>query len=143
MTDIRIEMSDTLSDEVLTLRRRVFIEEQGIPEADELDGTDGGCVHWVLRLDGKAVATIRTKRLGDTIKIGRVATLAEARGRGFATRLMRLALDKARADGATKAYLSAQEDVIPYYARLGFEAEGPAYDDGGIPHRDMHATLGA
>lgn len=138
---IRIEASVTLSKPVLAIRRTVFIEEQGIPEAAELDGTDGGCIHWLLVDAGDAVATLRTKAQGDQIKIGRVATLLQARGRGHAARLMEAAMAQARDAGLMRAYLSAQVEVIPWYERFGFVAEGPAYDDGGIPHRDMYAPL--
>ncbi len=126
---------------VRAIRRAVFMEEQGIPAALEFDGTDGGCVHWVLSEAGEAVATLRTKTADGVCKIGRVATLAHARGRGHAARLMRAALEAARAEGAARAYLSAQESVIPWYEGFGFVAEGATYDDAGIPHRDMWAAL--
>ncbi|GIT92762.1 N-acetyltransferase [Jannaschia pagri] len=138
---ISIERSDALTDEVLAIRRAVFIDEQGIPEADELDGTDGGCTHWILREGGVAVATIRTKSDGRTLKIGRVATLSQARGRGYAARLMADALETARSQGVARLYLSAQQDVVPWYARFGFAAYGAPYDDGGIPHFDMELLL--
>lgn len=136
-----IETSDVLTPEVLGIRRTVFIDEQGIPEADELDGTDGGCTHWLLRQDGRAVATLRTKFTGGELKIGRVATLQEARGHGYARHLMERAMASGRDAGLTRAYLSAQEDVVPWYQRFGFQAEGAFYDDGGIPHCDMRAPL--
>ena len=138
---LEIERSDVLGPEVLAIRRAVFIEEQGIPEAAELDGTDGGCVHWLVREDGAPVATLRTKAAGDELKIGRVATLVAARGRGHGRRLMEAAMADARGAGLSRAYLSAQAEVIPWYEAFGFAAEGPAYDDGGIPHRDMRRVL--
>jgi ElaA protein len=138
---IRIEQSETLEAAVLDIRRRVFIEEQGIPEDAELDGTDGGCIHWLL-FDGETpVATLRTKIGRAELKIGRVATLPQGRGRGFAAKLMDAAMAYGKANGLSSAYLSAQEDVIPWYERFGFVAEGQAYDDGGIPHRDMRCSL--
>ena len=138
---VTIEMSDELGPEVLALRREVFIDEQGIPEAAELDGTDGGCVHWLLRDDGAAVATLRTKSADGVLKIGRVATRAAHRGRGHARRLMDAAMTRGRTEGLSRAYLSAQEEVIPWYEGFGFVGEGPFYDDGGIPHRDMWRDL--
>ena len=138
---VAIEWSHALTDEVRRIRRAVFMEEQGISEADEFDGTDGGCVHWLLRDGGRAVATLRTKRQGDVVKIGRVATLRHARGRGHAGELMGRAMDEARTAGAVRAFLSAQVPVIGWYERFGFAAEGAPYDDAGIPHRDMWAAL--
>ncbi|MEM7711943.1 MAG: GNAT family N-acetyltransferase [Pseudomonadota bacterium] len=136
-----VERSGHPTPAVLDIRRKVFIDEQGIPEDVELDGTDPGFVHWLLRDDGIAVATLRTKIADGVVKIGRVATLGSARGRGHARHLMQAALDAARAEGATRAYLSAQQDVLAWYARFGFTGDGAFYDDGGIPHRDMWADL--
>ena len=138
---ITVETSAALGPEVVAIRRAVFVVEQGVSEACELDGTDEGCTHWLLREDGRAVATLRTRRDGDAVKIGRVATVTAARGRGHAARLMGEAMAAARADGARRAVLSAQVAVIPWYERLGFRAAGAAYDDAGIPHRDMAAVL--
>ena len=138
---ITVETSDVLAPEVLAIRRAVFIDEQGIPEAAELDGTDGGCTHWLLRSEGTPVATLRTATSDDVLRIGRVATLAPARGRGHARRLMDAAMAHGRSSGLTTARLSAQQGVVAWYERLGFVAEGPFYDDGGIPHRDMRAAL--
>jgi len=52
-----------------------------------------------------------------------LATRPEARGRGYATRLIRAALDRARADGATAAYLQVaggNDAALRLYRRLGF-----------------------
>lgn len=138
---IEVVRFDALPPEVAALRRAVFVDEQGIPEAEEFDGTDAGCVHWLLRDGGVPLATLRTRAGDGAVRIGRVATARAARGRGHAGRLMRAAMDAARAAGLGRAVLSAQVAVIPWYERLGFAAEGPAYDDAGIPHRDMWADL--
>ena len=34
----------------------------------------------------------------------------------------------------------SREAAHRFYERLGFVAEGPVYDDAGIPHRDMVLT---
>ncbi|MEM9797733.1 MAG: GNAT family N-acetyltransferase [Pseudomonadota bacterium] len=138
---IQIERHDHLTAEVHAIRRAVFMEEQGISEAEEFDGTDPGCTHWLLSEDGQASATLRTRIDGDTFKIGRVATLATARGRGHAGRLLQAAIDAARQDGLARVYLSAQMDVAPWYARFGFVTYGSVYDDAGIPHIDMELRL--
>ena len=138
---VEIERSDDPTA-ARRIRWTVFVEEQGIPVEAEMDGTDPGCTHWLLREDGRAVATLRTKVVeGDVLKIGRVATLADARGRGHGRRLMEAAMADARARGLSRAYLSAQREVIGWYEGFGFAAEGAFYDDGGIPHRDMRADL--
>lgn len=138
---VAIEIRGAPGPEILALRRAVFVDEQGVPEALEFDGTDGGRTHWLLREDGVAVATLRTRIAGRAVEIGRVATARAARGRGHGARLMGEAMAQARRLGACRAVLSAQVAAISWYGRLGFEAEGPVHDDAGIPHRAMHAVL--
>lgn len=126
----------------LAIRRRVFIEEQGVAEDLEVDGRDGEAVHLLARLDGAPVGTLRIRTVGDAAKLERVAVLAGHRGAGIGAALTRAALDAARAmPGVVRAKLGAQVPVIAFYERLGFTASGPVYDDAGIPHRDMDRRL--
>ncbi|MGP6088473.1 GNAT family N-acetyltransferase [Antarctobacter jejuensis] len=120
------------------LRRAVFIDEQGIPEADEWDDLDDTAVHLLIRDGDRPVATARLIKHGSTGKIGRICVLSDCRGRGLGAQLVRhgVALFSADSDIA-EIRLSAQEHAIPFYQALGFVAQGPAYDDAGIPHRDM------
>ncbi|NAZ38290.1 GNAT family N-acetyltransferase [Rubellimicrobium sp. CFH 75288] len=135
-----VEETDDLGA-CLAIRRRVFIEEQGVAEALEIDGLDGEAIHLLAREGGRAIGTARLLLRGEVGKIGRVAVLPEARGRGAGAALMEAALEVLRARGARQARLGSQVHAIPFYERLGFRAEGPVYDDAGIPHRDMTRPL--
>jgi ElaA protein len=73
------------------LRRTVFIEEQGVSEADEVDDRDGEAIHLLATVAGRPVGSARLLIEGDTGKIGRVCVLAEARGTGLGAALMRAA----------------------------------------------------
>ncbi|MBL8562428.1 MAG: GNAT family N-acetyltransferase [Gemmobacter sp.] len=126
----------------LALRRAVFIEEQGIAEAEEIDDLDGEALHLLALQDGQPLGTARLLRKGATGKIGRVCVLAEARGTGLGAALIRAGIAHFAADPAfDTVYLSAQEPALGFYEKLGFTAHGPAYDDAGIPHRDMTLPL--
>jgi predicted GNAT family N-acyltransferase len=125
----------------LALRRTVFIKEQGVPEALEMDGLDGEALHLLARVDGRPVGTARLFAKGDTGKIGRVCVLPQARGHGVGAALIRAAVEELRGLGLSRAKLGSQTHAIPFYERLGFVAEGPVYDDAGIPHRDMVLAL--
>ena len=124
------------------LRRTVFIEEQNVPEADEVDGRDAGAVHLLATVDGRPVGTARLLVSGDSGKIGRVCVLAEMRGKGIGALLIEAAVREFAANPAIgKVKLSAQINALPFYERLGFTAEGDEYLDAGIVHRDMFRTL--
>jgi ElaA protein len=137
---LRIERVTDLASP-LAIRRAVFIEEQGVSEAEEVDGRDGDCLHW-LAMDGEGpVATLRVLPLGDAAKIQRVAVLPRARGTGAGAALMRHVMAALKEHGFVCAVLGSQTDAIGFYERLGFVAHGPVYDDAGIPHRDMDRLL--
>jgi len=121
-----------------TLRRVVFIEEQTVPAELEIDGLDETALHLLAVLDGRPVGCARLVCQGGIGKVGRVCVLADQRGRGLGRAIMRAAIVQFRAmpDIATVT-LGAQVQVIAFYERLGFVAEGPVFDDAGIAHREM------
>ena len=126
----------------LDLRRLVFIEEQGVSEADERDDLDGQAVHLLATMDGVPVGSARLLTMGETGKIGRVCVLANHRGKGLGAALIRAAVDQFRAmPGLARVKLGAQCHAIGFYENLGFTAYGPEYDDAGILHRDMALVL--
>lgn len=134
---------DTAAREAcFAIRRAVFIEEQQIPEAEEWDDDDATALHFLAQGPEGPLATARLIARGDAAKIGRVAVLPKARGTGLGHRLMAAVLAEAEARGFREAVLESQVMAIPFYARLGFAAEGPVYDDGsGIDHRLMRRPL--
>jgi ElaA protein len=136
------EVSET-SDVALCqrIRRIVFIDEQGVTEADEVDGRDGAAIHLIARQDGEPVGTARILLDGATGEIGRVCVLPAARGTGLGAALIRAAAEAIARRGGTRAVLGAQTHAIGFYERLGFAAFGPEYMDAGIPHRDMERRV--
>lgn len=123
------------------VRRAVFIGEQGIAEAEEFDAADDTCLHFLGRLNGRAVATARLIGHGACAKIGRVAVLRDVRRQGVGAALIRAVERHAARSGHATVALDAQVAVMPFYARLGYVASGPVFDDAGIPHRRMHRDL--
>ena len=125
------------------IREQVFVQEQGVPHALELDALDAVAVHFLVRDDqtGEPLATARLLNKGDAAKIGRVAVLPPARGQGIGRELMQAILAEAQSRHFSEAVLDAQTAVIPFYERLGFIAEGPEFLDANIPHRTMRRQI--
>lgn len=123
------------------LRAVVFIDEQGVSLADEIDDLDEVSHHLIARNDAQDVGTARITIIGDTAKIGRVCVVQSHRGTGLGAALIQRAVEISEAQGARQAKLSAQEYALGFYARLGFCAVGSVFDDAGIPHRDMTRDL--
>jgi predicted GNAT family N-acyltransferase len=128
----------------MKIRMEVFVDEQQVPPHLEPDEYDADALHLltIIPETGEAVATARIVDKGNGLaKIGRVAVRKAWRGRHIGDSQMRFALETATASGFTTAALDAQTYVIPFYERLGFVAEGPVFDDAGIPHRHMRRRL--
>jgi predicted GNAT family N-acyltransferase len=124
------------------LRRVVFIEEQGVSEADEVDGLDEGALHLLAVREGLPLGTARLLVKGAAGKIGRVCVLREARGAGLGAALMRAALAEFRAmPGVRQVTLGAQSHATGFYEGLGFRVVGEPFMDAGIEHREMVLDL--
>lgn len=127
----------------LAIRRRVFIDEQGVPESAELDGLDREAVSWIARLGDQPIGTARARILAGSAKAERVAVLPEYRRRGVGEALM-LALERwAFEEGLGRVALNAQEAAVPFYKRLGYAIRGEPFEEAGIPHRAMAKPTGA
>ncbi|HEX5543117.1 MAG TPA: GNAT family N-acetyltransferase [Micromonospora sp.] len=124
----------TLYD-LLRLRVDVFVVEQECPYP-ELDGrdTEPGTLHLWLELHGTPIAYLRLLDDGEVQRIGRVAVAKQARGRGFAARLVAQALT---ITGQHPCVLDAQTYLVSFYAGFGFHTTGPEYVEDGIPHLPM------
>lgn len=126
------------------VRRTVFIEEQRIAERDEWDELDPVIAHvlaFAAADTGKRDA-VGTGRLEPTGKIGRVAVLPPHRGTGAGLAIMHSLMNLAAERGFTEVYLNAQLSAAGFYERLGFRADGPDFDEVGIPHRRMRRSVG-
>ncbi|MFN3281267.1 MAG: GNAT family N-acetyltransferase [Tabrizicola sp.] len=137
----RIEVTQDIAT-CQALRRVVFIEEQGVSEADELDGLDGRAIHLLAWTGDCPAGTARILVKGSQGKIGRVCVLPELRGTGLGAALISAALDVLRDQpGVTEACLGAQSHATGFYEKLGFVVEGEEFLDAGIPHRHMRRAL--
>ncbi|MGH6919296.1 MAG: GNAT family N-acetyltransferase [Geminicoccaceae bacterium] len=132
-------------ERAFAIRRRVFIEEQGVSEALEFDGLDHQARHLLASVGGEPAGTLRIRLLGDgrVAKIERVAVLATQRRHRIGRALMEAALDLVRAQGVREAKVHAQTIVQKFYARLGFVARGAEFEEDGIAHIEMRMSLAA
>lgn len=139
MTDIRIATADE-RQLCYDIRTKVFVDEQNVPLDLEIDEHEDECVHFIARIGGEPMGTARLMDKGYA-KLQRIAVSKDARGTGLGRALLQAMLDRAMELGKSEARLDAQVYAIPFYEKLGFKAEGPEFDDAGIPHRLMRKKL--
>jgi ElaA protein len=125
-------------DTCLGIRMEVFVSEQNVPVEAERDSYEESARHFLALWDcepaGTARAIIKTPQ---EIKIGRVAVRAPYRKFGIGAALMQAV--QAAFPGAGFV-LDAQLQAMRFYEKLGYVAEGPEFDDNGIPHRLMRKS---
>ena len=119
----------------------MFCDEQGVSPTIELDGRDDDAIHVVAVRAGEVIGTCRLLIEGRTAKLGRMAVAMAQRGRGVGTELLRVGEAEARAAGATRIALHAQEHARALYARQGYVPYGNPFTEAGIPHVAMHKQL--
>src|SRR5260370_3339556 len=91
-----------------SIRRRVFIEEQGIDEAIEHDVDDLSAIHVLALRDAQPVGCGRMVESAAGVKIGRMAVLPEVRGRGIGRGALDYLVSPPRERGAGLAELHPQ-----------------------------------
>jgi predicted GNAT family N-acyltransferase len=136
-TDIRIVRTHEEREDAFGVRIAVFVEEQQIPREEELDDLDEIAVHCVGYLDGAAVAAGRLVVMDGYGKIGRMAVLAQHRGKGLGARVLEELEREGAARGIRAFRLSAQLSARGFYDRRDYLAVGDVYDEVGIPHIAM------
>lgn len=136
MSNIEVRIADWNKDNAALrrIRKRVFIDEQGVTPEQEWDSLDADAIHFLAEEDDFAVGTARLLPDGC---IGRVSVLKEWRGLKVGEALMQAAIDEAERRGLKQQTLTAQVHASRFYERLGFRAVSEEFIEAGIPHIDM------
>lgn len=129
--------------EIVDLRTRVFVDEQGVPPEIEQDDRDAAAVHALSRdAESRLVATGRLLLGKDgRASIGRMATDAAARGSGRGAAVLAELHRQAALRGVTEIELHAQVTARRFYERAGYVAVGEVYQEAGIEHVTMRRRL--
>ncbi len=146
---MRVELFDARDAgrlaQAFAIRTRVFVDEQGVPASEEIDVHDlAARTRHGLAYDGnRAIAAGRYYALdSSTVQIGRMAVLAECRGRGAGRALLDALAGDARRGGYLRAHLHAQTHAKSFYRKAGFVEDGEPLIDADILHQPMSASLG-
>lgn len=125
---------------ILALRQAVFVVEQNCvyPDIDANDADPRTVQLWIEDDSGRVVSTLRLIDDGERgHRIGRVATYADSRGRGYSSALMRRAIELS----GPLITLSAQAYLVDWYESFGFEERGERWIEDGIEHAPMRLEV--
>jgi predicted GNAT family N-acyltransferase len=121
-----------LAEQAFAIRRKVFVEEEGVDPELEYDQEEEAH-HYLLLLGGKALATARWRETEKGIKLERFAVLPEFRNRGLGGIILKEVLNDVTSPGKT-VYLHSQLRAVPFYERHGFVKEGEIFYEAGMGH---------
>ena len=140
----RIALTPDDRETCFTIRRLVFVAEQGVPFDAEFDEHDGTATHLLAVTDECPAGTLRWRRIAPrTARIERVAVLRAYRNLGIGRKLLRVCLARIASEGCDEAVLHAQIQVQDFYRRFRFAAVGDSFVEDGIQHirMQLHPVL--
>lgn len=141
--EIRVGRSESLYEDALSVRKTVFVEEQGVDPDIEVDEHDETATHLAAYDErGEPIGSGRFRSLDEeTGKVERVAVLADRRDSGLGRAIMGQIEAIARDRGVERLVLHSQTRAAPFYERVGYERVGEEFEEAGIPHVEMRKEL--
>ncbi|MGK7396950.1 MAG: GNAT family N-acetyltransferase [Candidatus Cyclobacteriaceae bacterium M3_2C_046] len=136
--------SDNLLEQAFTIRKEVFVQEQKVPERDELDQYENESVHFLAYYDAKPIGTARWRKTKQGLKLERFAVKKAYRNTGIGSALVQAILADIKEnfeDKIPSLYLHAQVGAVYLYEKFGFEIEGDQFDECGIMHYKMKKKI--
>ena len=124
-------------DQVIEIRKQVFVKEQNVPYDLEVDRLDPEAEHFIVFFNEKPIgcARIFTKK---GCKLERIAVLKTYRNKGYGKELTKYLIQYCKNKGFKEIYLHSQTYVSDFYKKLGFKERGDTFLEAGIEHVEMY-----
>lgn len=139
--EVRIVSSEQELHDAFSVRKQVFINEQNVPEEEEIDQFEDEAVHFVLYNNGMPAGAGRFRTVDGNGKVERICVLKENRQSGSGKAIMDKIEEHAKKQGLPALKLNAQTQAIPFYEKLGYQVISEEFMDAGIPHLTMKKTI--
>lgn len=132
-------------DRHFAIRRRVFVDAQGLFEHDDRDehDDDPATLHAVGLAGDRVVGAVRLYPLDRSglWKGDRLAVLPTERVRRLGAMLVRFAVDNAGRRGGRRMVAQIQVPNVPFFERLGWRSDGDVAMLLGVAHLPMAVEL--
>lgn len=121
----KITANDRELKEAFGVRKKVFVEEQGISEDLEFDNRDREALHVIVADAERVISTARVIFLtAHQAKLERMAVLRPFRRRGIGSRIISFLNEELKNRQVEQVVLHAQYAVVAFYKSCGFEELG-------------------
>ena len=140
---VKIVSDEKGRQDAYSVRKKVFVEEQGVPLIMELDEYDEDAIHFVVYDEEEnPIGAGRMRGLVNAhAKIERICILSEHRGKHLGNLIMNTLEEHGRQKSMKKLLLNAQSYAVPFYEKLGYIVTSPEFMDADMPHRAMEKDL--
>ena len=138
MNQLRIKLVETKLEyeQILGIRKKVFIEEQKVPVEIEIDEYESESTHFITYLNKEPVGCARI-RFNKYAKLERIAIIKEHRRKGFGRELTEYLIDYCHKKNIFDIRLNSQLYVADFYEKIGFKKVGEIFFEAGIKHVEM------
>jgi predicted GNAT family N-acyltransferase len=134
--------SEWIKQAVFSLRKSVFVDEQGISPQLEFDTNDQFCNYFLLTDNATPVATIRYQSLdSQTVQPDRLCVAKNYRRQGIGQQLLGVYEKQAVADGFYHSQLSAEVSAEGFYQKCGYQTISAPFIEDGILCLTMEKKL--
>lgn len=143
MSDIvcRPVKNDAELHKCFEIRKKIFVNEQGLFDGTDRDEYDDCAIHLVAFHSNHIIGTVRIyKQEGNTWWGGRLAVTKRYRGRA-GKQLVQKAMEIVADTGARQFYARVQCKNVPFFENLGWRSEGSVFVLHGRSHQLMEAQL--
>lgn len=142
LADFKFEEVDWIetSEEIKTVRQKVFIVEQHFETRMIEDHHDNYCHHILVR--NRQNKVVACGRLNPDGRIGRIAVLMNYRCRGIGTAILDKLIAIAQQTQIPSLSLNAETELSQFYNQQKFRPVGPVFMKQGVPYQRMSKRLG-
>jgi len=118
---ITIVSSDQDYSDAMSVRRKVFVDENHIPAEHEFDGNDHSSTHVLARHKDKPVGTMRIRYFNGFVKFERMCVLPPYRKSDISEQIMQAGMSFAAQKGYEKVYGICKQELLSRWKKDGFE----------------------
>ena len=137
---IDIEFGSSRYNELVELRYKILLEPLGLKFVDSFRPEEAHYLHigCVESLDGRLVGGLILAPMDDErIRLMQVAVDTIYQGEGIGRELVKYAEKRAKEAGYSQIVMHAMLFVVGFYEKMGYHAEGEAFDEQGITFMKM------
>ena len=128
-------------EQVIEIRKQVFVKGQDVPLDLEVDGLDTKADHMIVYFNDLPIGCARIRTNDDIAKLERIAILEEYRNRGFGKQLTRYLINYCKNKDYKEIYMHSQTYVSDFYKKFGFRKQGKTFFEASIKHVEMYMKI--